>query len=196
MEKSVKVTNPQWRPITSIMNVRWCEYAVLTMASMASIMRCKAESVPMVMSVPQKSLSIEPTMPAMWRSPNFLRWSALMRCVSSSSSSKLLHSCRNRLAPVNDPSPPITTYIWRRTFCICMKWWQRDTHAVGHLPSWWFLFAPNCKRPTNDLCVHESRYSVPIRWQCRHDEWCWTPTTSWPLECFRRHQPYLGILHG
>lgn len=47
--------------MTSMINVLWCEYAVLTMASMAPIMRCNAESVPMVISVPQKSLSIEPT---------------------------------------------------------------------------------------------------------------------------------------
>jgi len=37
------------------------------MASTASIIRCSAVSVPIVMSVPQKSLSIEPTMPAMFR---------------------------------------------------------------------------------------------------------------------------------
>lgn len=34
---------------------------MLTIASIASIIRCKAESVPIVMSVPQKSLSMEPT---------------------------------------------------------------------------------------------------------------------------------------
>lgn len=52
---------PQCLPMTSIINVLWWEYAVLTMASMASMMRCRAESVPIVMSVPQKSLSMEPT---------------------------------------------------------------------------------------------------------------------------------------
>lgn len=41
--------------------------AVVVMASTISIMRCRAESVPMVMSVPQKSLSMEPTMPTMLR---------------------------------------------------------------------------------------------------------------------------------
>lgn len=35
------------------------------MASTTSMMRCRAESVPMVMSVPQKSLSMEPTIPTM-----------------------------------------------------------------------------------------------------------------------------------
>lgn len=42
-------------------------WAVVVMASMTSMMRCSAESVPMVMSVPQKSLSMEPTSPAMFR---------------------------------------------------------------------------------------------------------------------------------
>lgn len=41
--------------------------AVVVMASTISIMRCRAESVPMVISVPQKSLSMEPTMPTMFR---------------------------------------------------------------------------------------------------------------------------------
>lgn len=40
---------------------------MVVMASMTSMMRCRAESVPMVMSVPQKSLSMEPTSPAMLR---------------------------------------------------------------------------------------------------------------------------------
>lgn len=42
-------------------------WAVVVMASMTSMMRCRAESVPMVMSVPQKSLSMEPTSPTMFR---------------------------------------------------------------------------------------------------------------------------------
>lgn len=68
-------TYPQCLPITSIINVRWWEYAVEAIASIASVMRCKAESVPIVMSVPQKSLSIEPTMPAICRCANFVCWS-------------------------------------------------------------------------------------------------------------------------
>ena len=47
-------------------------WAVVVMASTISIMRCRAESVPMVMSVPQKSLSMEPTM------PTILRWEELL----------------------------------------------------------------------------------------------------------------------
>ena len=38
--------------------------AVLVSASIASMIRCRAESAPMVMSVPTMSLSMEPTSPA------------------------------------------------------------------------------------------------------------------------------------
>lgn len=94
-------THPQWRPITSRTKVRWwlqrvnnictqmqlkiwrinknsMQYclldlcAVVMIASIISIMRCSAESAPMVMSVPQKSLSMEPTKPTMFRWPCFL----------------------------------------------------------------------------------------------------------------------------
>lgn len=41
--------------------------AVVMIASIMSMMRCSAESAPMVMSVPQKSLSMEPTRPTMFR---------------------------------------------------------------------------------------------------------------------------------
>lgn len=37
---------------------------------------CRAESVPIVMSVPQKSLSMEPTIPTMWRAEYFWMASA------------------------------------------------------------------------------------------------------------------------
>lgn len=50
---------------TSVSFIYLC--AVVVMASTISMMRCRAESVPMVMSVPQKSLSMEPTMPTMLR---------------------------------------------------------------------------------------------------------------------------------
>ena len=57
-----------------MMKVLWCDEAVGRMASTASTMRCSAESVPMVMSVPQKSLSIEPTIPTTFR------WAHAARC--------------------------------------------------------------------------------------------------------------------
>ena len=56
------------------MNVLWCDEAVGRMASTASTMRCSAESVPIVMSVPQKSLSMDPTMPTTFR------WEHAARC--------------------------------------------------------------------------------------------------------------------
>ena len=52
--------------------------AVVVMASTTSMMRWRAESVPMVMSVPQKSLSIEPTMPTMLRWDDVLASSSLI----------------------------------------------------------------------------------------------------------------------
>ena len=57
-----------------MMNVLWCDEAVGRMASTASTMRCSAESVPIVMSVPQKSLSMEPTMPTTFRWEHAARW--------------------------------------------------------------------------------------------------------------------------
>ena len=57
-----------------MMNVLWWDEAVGRMASTASTMRCSAESVPIVMSVPQKSLSMEPTMPTTFR------WEHAARC--------------------------------------------------------------------------------------------------------------------
>uniref|UniRef100_A0A6B0UW14 Putative secreted protein n=1 Tax=Ixodes ricinus TaxID=34613 RepID=A0A6B0UW14_IXORI len=102
---------PQCLPITSRMKVLWWLEAVVTMASMASMMRCNAESVPMVMSVPQKSLSIDPTMPTMFRWAHWLLSSGVMVPLSTNSSSSELHSWRKRLAPVSEPSPPITTKL-------------------------------------------------------------------------------------
>lgn len=48
------------------------------MASTTSMIRCRAESVPIVMSVPQKSLSIEPTIPTMFRCEDFLASASLI----------------------------------------------------------------------------------------------------------------------
>jgi len=45
---------------------------------MASMMRCRAESAPIVMSVPQKSLSIEPTNPTMFRCAHSVAFSAVI----------------------------------------------------------------------------------------------------------------------
>lgn len=50
--------------------------AVVIIASTTSMILCKAESVPIVMSVPQKSLSMEPTIPTMWRAVYFCTASA------------------------------------------------------------------------------------------------------------------------
>ena len=63
----IRARYPQFRPITSTTNVRWWLAAVLPIWSSASVIRCSAVSAPMVISVPEKSLSIEPTKPAIAR---------------------------------------------------------------------------------------------------------------------------------
>lgn len=62
-----KPSHPHERPITSIMNVLWWEDAVLTIESIASRIRWSAESAPIVMSVPLKSLSIDATIPTRFK---------------------------------------------------------------------------------------------------------------------------------
>lgn len=71
-----------------MMKVLWWLKAVGMMASTASIIRWRAESVPMVISVPQKSLSMEPTMPTMLR----WAWAAAaspLTCLLSTSSLRM-----------------------------------------------------------------------------------------------------------
>lgn len=70
---------PQLRPITSRMKQRWWEDPVVIMASVASIIRWSAESAPIVISVPQKSLSILPTIPTTFNCLLFCRCSAVIR---------------------------------------------------------------------------------------------------------------------
>jgi len=59
----------------------WYLKAVVAMLSIASMIRNRAESVPTVMSVPQKSLSMEPTMPTMFRLQHCSAFSADTRSV-------------------------------------------------------------------------------------------------------------------
>lgn len=110
--------------------------AVVIIASTTSMILCSAESVPIVISVPQKSLSIDPTIPTIcnaewvWAASSLIwpEWERNdMSNVSKnkidkiphiykllllpdwmSSSSRPLHSSLKRLAPVKLPSPPIT----------------------------------------------------------------------------------------
>ena len=95
--------------MTSTTKVRWWEAAVEEMSSMASRMRWRAESVPIVMSAPTRSLSIEPTIPvtmsAGWAAPT----SGLTRPLATSSSTRPGQLWRNSLVPVSEPSPPMTT---------------------------------------------------------------------------------------
>ena len=76
---------------------------------MASRMRWRAESVPMVMSAPTRSLSMLPTRPVTMRTGWAAAVSALMSPAATSSSSREGQFVRNSLVPVRDPSPPMTT---------------------------------------------------------------------------------------
>ena len=69
-------THPQCRPITSRTKHLWWLVPVVLIASTASMILCSAVSVPIVMSVPQKSLSIDPTIPTM------LRWACVTFCLT------------------------------------------------------------------------------------------------------------------
>ena len=100
---------PQCLPMTSMINVRRWDDAVVSMQSTASMIRCKAESVPMVMSVPQKSLSMDPTIPTMFKWAFLLSCSSVIKFSSLSVLIRSIHSSRKQLAPVSDPSPPMTT---------------------------------------------------------------------------------------
>jgi hypothetical protein len=102
---------PQWRPITSTTNVRWWLAAVEAIASTASVIRCSAVSVPIVMSVPDMSLSIEPTRPTMLNGIAPVAVSPPTRPDVTSSSTSDGHSWRSTSAPLRLPSPPITTRL-------------------------------------------------------------------------------------
>ena len=106
---AISARYPQWRPITSTTKVRWWLEPVLRSASIASTIRCRAVSAPIVMSVPDMSLSIEPTRPTSLRKGCRAATSGEISPEVTSSASSPAHSCRNRLAPVRLPSPPMTT---------------------------------------------------------------------------------------
>ena len=93
-ESSHKIILPFWLP---------CIWKVLEVSYVTKILftsdLCRAESVPMVISVPQKSLSIEPTIPTIFRWLHEVASSWLIWFVSFNSLTRLDHSCRNRFAP-------------------------------------------------------------------------------------------------
>ncbi len=95
--------------MTSTTNERWWLDAVEAKASIASMIRCIAESAPIVLSVPTMSLSMEPTAPAMISCVCALGLLGADLPVATSSSSRPGHSERKMSVPVSDPSPPITT---------------------------------------------------------------------------------------
>ena len=78
--------------MTSITNVRWWLAAVEAIASTASVIRWSAVSAPIVMSVPDMSLSMEPTRPTMLNAVAFAAVAPSMRPSATSSSTSERHS--------------------------------------------------------------------------------------------------------
>lgn len=138
-----KSTDPQCLPITSRMKVLWwlrvrdtvtlqllndapslSSYvsvagldlcAVVVMASTTSMMRCRAESVPMVMSVPQKSLSMEPTMPTMFRWEDFFA-SCSVILPAEAEISDIRGSKHHRSSSENQSFNPAVDLLWSRDY--------------------------------------------------------------------------------
>lgn len=103
---AIRASHPQCRPMTSTTKAREWDEAVASIRSTALQILCSAEWQPMVESVPERSLSIEPTRPTMLRCLNGWSWLAVNSPLDSSSSSSDGHSARNLSAPVSEPSPP------------------------------------------------------------------------------------------
>ena len=83
----LRARKPASRPITSIKKSRSWEEAVSRILSTASIMVFSAVSYPIVVSVPNRSLSMVPGIPTIGK----------------------LYSDAKMRAPLSEPSPPITT---------------------------------------------------------------------------------------
>lgn len=67
--------------------------AVVMIASTTSMILCRAESVPIVMSVPQKSLSIDPTIPTMCRAEYFWTASSSINPVAKFKNNAIIYFC-------------------------------------------------------------------------------------------------------
>lgn len=112
--------------------------AVVVMASTTSMMRCSAESVPMVMSVPQKSLSMEPTSPTMFSRQFFFATSSLICPVGVTATTQIIsgHSCPHHRGAgaqsslgsqqQGDPHHPLPSST--------LGDWERLTHHLGPAP--------------------------------------------------------------
>lgn len=147
-------------------------WAVVMMASTTSMILCSAESVPMVMSVPQKSLSMEPTMPTMWSSELLREASSLIRpervmktnenCVCSVKTECAVHRCRPRhLCSGAHPagrSTPLGTG-WRPSGCR-----PHQSHT-----GWWCCAAPGWAPLWAGPRGCGTLYSGHYRWRCHPD---------------------------
>ena len=111
---------PASRPITSTKKRRSCEVAVSRILSTASRIVFNAVSYPIVVSVPYKSLSIVPGSPIQGTS----------------------NSCAKIRAPVNEPSPPITTRASIPSFFILSYASWRPSGVVNSLQRAVFNIVP------------------------------------------------------
>ena len=114
--------------------------AVVMMASTTSMILCRAESVPMVMSVPQKSLSIEPTMPTMWRAEYFWMESCSIRPRKNQGLG---------VKPVHPVSPWVISTVIKD---YSAKRWQNTTRG-GDESSTWALRAFQISMEFTFVCV-------------------------------------------
>ncbi|KII65963.1 hypothetical protein RF11_14904 [Thelohanellus kitauei] len=95
-----------------------------------SMMRCSAESVPMVMSVRQKSLSILPTMPTMDRCSHCCCCCLVILPEVTKADRWSGHSFLKMSAPVKLPSPPITTSLVIPTLTIFRQAFLRPSSVI------------------------------------------------------------------
>ena len=128
---AIKASHPQCLPITSSTKALLWEAAVEFMLSIASQILCNAVGAPIVRSVMDISLSMDPTSPTILRCPCWTAWASvilpvkmskedlrrtldeqhyrILRPEACSSATRPGHSDRNTSAPVRDPSPPQIT---------------------------------------------------------------------------------------
>lgn len=106
---AMSASQPQWRPMTSTTKARECEKAVELILSIDSHILRSAVYAPIVISVMDISLSIDPTVPTMLRCAYRSACSDEIVFDWRSSLTREGHSARKTSAPVSEPSPPQTT---------------------------------------------------------------------------------------
>ena len=134
--------------------------AVVVIQSIASITRCKAESAPMVISVPQKSLSIDPTRPTIFKC---LYCSALSAAISSGKKATKVRS--NRLL-----TSPMWTYssrlILSKDYPILYErdWHRSVNHHHQYKQYYWCRDQSDSLLHASVQAAHEILYNEHCRW--------------------------------